>query len=286
MKTKINKFGIEIEGEFSDELRRKIDELEIGKWTSDGSIRRCDCPTGKRFPKGHSARLVEAEYVTKPLRYNEQGLEKAERLIELIDKYYRKGHFHYNKTMGMHIHLSFNKRRASELWSIEFVNFFVDRLENRFPGVYQKRTTQSTYCQEIKNEQEISQGFERYKAINFTSAYIKHGTIEFRIFPTDRPRRMRCYLDFLFKTVNAFIWKETLMLSKTYEFEVEGKRKISKVQTSIVKITEVSENEWNRKTRRQEPLEEEHEGVNDNRGADEFRYHEEISRDGIRNIPF
>ena len=246
MKTKIKKFGIEIEGEFSEELRRELEYLEIGKFVSDGSINSCSRTNVRRLPNGHKVPLVCAEYVTDPFLYkNEEHEDLVNELFSLLDAYYDKGHFHFNKTMGMHIHFSFEPKLPSEIWSIEFVRYFEKQMKRTFPGVHSSRI-EGTYCKRIRNEVEVSTGVDRYREINFRSAFNKHGTIEFRIFPTTNPKRMRRFLEFTKDRLNGFIRRERTMLSKSFEFEVAGKRRITRTQkvevaTGIIEDGEDSE---------------------------------------------
>lgn len=230
MKTKIKKYGIEIEGEFSDELTQKLNELELGRFVSDVSLYPCNRPLSGLQPKGHSVQLHCLEYVTHPLICgSEQSERNIEKIFSLLDTYHKKGHFHYNKTMGMHIHFSFEPKLPSEIWSIEFVRYFEKQVRRTFPGIYSTRTN-GTYCKRLRDEKEVSQGTNRYREINFRSAFNKHGTIEFRLFPADKPKRMRRFLNFTEDRLNGFIRKERVMLSKSFEFEVGGKGKITKTQ--------------------------------------------------------
>jgi len=224
MKTKIKRFGIEIEGEFSDELSDQLNDLNIGKFVTDGSIRECEEGTHNKDY------LHSLEFVTEPLIYKDSTDTKdLKGMFQLLDKYYKEGNFHFNDTMGMHIHFSFIPILPSELWSIEFVEYFEKQLKKTYKNLYEQRI-QGDYCRKIKNEREIGWGHDRYKEINFRPAYSKHRTIEFRIFPADTPKKMESYLWFTERKINSFIRRENTILSKSFEFEVAGKRKITRVQ--------------------------------------------------------
>ena len=240
MKSKINKIGMEIEGEFSEELKEKIDLLAIGNWTHDGSISRCMTETGRMLPRGHKKKLIDIEFVSIPFEIDEEGIEKIKKFFSLLKEYYKKGEFHYNRTMGLHIHVSFTSKLPVEIWSGAFVEYFRAGLIEKFPEMYRRRLSNSTYCKKIENEKEIAFGEDRYREINFKPAFEKHGTIEFRIFASDSPVRMQRYLFFTIRRIKGFLGKSRKLLRQNHNIDIDLKRKKEEiVETIVEKITQV-----------------------------------------------
>ena len=216
MNPKINKFGFEIEGEMSDELMNDLAN-KYGSITSDGSIR--TCPWNK-VRKYHSVGtpLRTNEFVSYPIEYNRKGIKSARDIFKLFNKYFKKKEFHWNKSMGFHLHLSFRPKMPVDIWSVQFTKFFIDEMAKQFKTMYVKRKD-NTYCKVNLDEREIAETNDRYKAINFKPAFDEHGTIEFRIFPANRPMTMSHYLDFTIKMVRYFLKHSSRFCHKSFEFE-------------------------------------------------------------------
>jgi len=191
MITKLSKVGFEIEGEFSTKFMTAINDEALGIIKTDGSV------------KTYSDKLPR-EYNSPPLKIN--GHLKTKKLFNSFEEAYRSSDWNYNSSCGFHMHFSFRPKMPVELFSDEFVEYFLDNLKKNFPGVIQNRG-ENKYCS-INNKGEIGRRCsERYRAINFWPAFDKHQTIEFRIFPADTPERMHKYYKFTVKTIKRFIRK-------------------------------------------------------------------------------
>lgn len=229
MKAQIAKFGFEVEGEFSQDLANALEDREYGKIATDGSIR--NCPTYKAN-KYHTKNyfLNEYEFVSKPLKYNDIEKKTATKIFNLFNVYYKKKEFHWNESTGFHIHLSFNPKIPVEIWSTEFAKFFEEKLKEKFRLIYKTRKD-NHYCL-VKINEEVIANFDlesgssaRYSFINFVPAFKKHGTIEFRIFPANRPLTMKKYLKATFKFIEEFLEKSDGLLKRDFEFEMPEETK-------------------------------------------------------------
>lgn len=209
MKTKIKRFGCEIEGEFAQDLAGALSKF--GEMVNDGSIRRSN--ENDNF-------LLLYEFVSNVYDYNKEGIREANKIFRVIDKYYKNGGFSWNKTMGFHIHLSFSPKGASDVWSKEFADYFLIKLKEKFKNVVRKRGA-NFYCKIDTEEKQIANGCNRYFFINFTCAMRKHGTIEFRIFPADEPKKMKRYLHFVFKQVEEFLKISDKLLHRLFEVDLD-----------------------------------------------------------------
>jgi hypothetical protein len=217
MKPKIKCFGFEIEAEMSTRLMNSLVEKNLGLITGDGSIRPCVRTTKHSLLHPISAK----EFVSKVMSYDDKGKRDARIIFDTIREHYAKKEFHWNHTMGFHVHLSFTPKMPVDCWSAEFAKFFAERMEKKFPRVYQERSTNS-YCKVSLDERDIALGTERYRFINFAPAYHEHGTIEFRVFPSDDPDHLRLYLYFTMRTVEEFIRDSEKYLKRSFELELEN----------------------------------------------------------------
>lgn len=195
MKTKIKKVGFEIEGEFSRQL---ISELELlGKIKGDGSLRHCD----SGYCNQNNLQL--AEFNSEPFLPTSTKLDKF--FVDLQSEY-KKKRFHFNATCGFHIHISFSPVKPLEIFSEEFVSYFIDCLKKQLPDVVERRK-ESTYCIINKSDEQLSYNLSRYRAVNIYPSFSSHRTIELRIFPSDEPLKMLSYVKFAVRTVQNFIEK-------------------------------------------------------------------------------
>lgn len=225
MKPKIKQFGFEVEAEMSERLERKLTDTKcrFGKMTSDGSIRSCR-QQSVSYDKNHSpdSRLNCMEFVSKVLDYDRSGKITAGKIFTLLEKYRKEKEFHWNSSMGFHVHISFTPKMPVDCWNIEFANFFADQLRKKFKGVFKNRQN-NRYCQVSSvREESIATSNYRYTFINFRASYVKHGTLEFRIFPSDKPLKLKRYLEFVFKQVNYFLANSDKFLNKSFEFSDDG----------------------------------------------------------------
>ena len=222
MKPKIKKFGCEIEAEMSEELMNKLVDMNYGEIVSDGSINSC---MGANARKNHCSgkRLVPMEFVSKPMDFNRTGKKQAKEIFQLLNEYYKRKEFHWNTTMGFHVHISFRPKTPVDIWSLEFAKFFKEKFEKTFKTVFRLRKD-NRFCKIILGEKEIATTSDRYRFINYKPAFKKHGTVEFRIFPANRPKTMRKYLKFVFQMIKEFLKDSDKFLDRTLEFIPEDEK--------------------------------------------------------------
>jgi len=222
MKPKIKKFGCEIEAEMSEELMNKLVSMNYGEIVSDGSISSC---MGANARKNHCSgkRLAPMEFVSKPMDFNRTDKKQAKEIFQLLNKYYKRKEFHWNKSMGLHIHISFRPKTPVDIWSLEFAKFFKEKFEKTFKTAFRIRKENRT-CKIILDEGEIATTDDRYRFINYSPAFKEHGTVEFRIFPANKPMSMKRYLRFTFWIIKKFLKNSDKFLDKTLEFIPEDEK--------------------------------------------------------------
>lgn len=205
--TKIAKIGFEIEGEFSKELMNNM--KLFGNFTTDGSIRRC-C---------YSIGLELAEFRSNPITFREGMILNSKNKIRKVFTQWDTFRFHFNESMGFHIHLSFTSPKAPEIWSIQFVNAFQKALQNKFPIEYKKRIT-NRFCKKYNSHRDIAESNDRYRWVSFKAAYDRHKTFEFRIFPANTFTAMLDYIEFTIDFVNNFLKKPIKEKITIYQNEI------------------------------------------------------------------
>ena len=122
-----------------------------------------------------------------------------------------------NDSMGFHVHISMNRDSYySILYSRKFVEHFrtsiaklggdvINRLNNSY---CYDRYNDDYFCQHFPWEiRSFARDFDRYKMINFLSAFSKFGTMEFRIFPSSDVDTMMKYVEFTVKCINKYLDK-------------------------------------------------------------------------------
>jgi len=190
-KSKIKHIGFEIEGEYDSGFERDIrDKVPGCQMKGDGSVR------------VEKNRLLNAREFNSPVLSRTSNKIKA--IFGLYDKAYKENRFNFNDSCGFHIHVSFLPERPPEILSYLFYKTFIENLKNKFPHVIDKRLG-NRFCSKVANDEEVWKGHDRYRAVNFAPALSRHGTIEFRIFPSDTPEMMQAYLDFTLNQIKAFI---------------------------------------------------------------------------------
>ena len=202
MKTQINKIGFEIEAEMSCSLSNELSI--VGEIKTDGSLYRCNSSEREKHHCDYE-QLSCLEYASRVFEYSEGGLKKIDRVFEIFEKYYKMKEYHWNNTMGMHIHISFKPKIPVEIWSLQFSQYFMKRMKKEFPEAYRLRAKHNQYCVIEESKWNIAFSENRYVAINYVSALEKFGTIEFRIFPADKPMEMKNYLYFTIEAIEEFI---------------------------------------------------------------------------------
>jgi hypothetical protein len=205
MKTKLRSFGFEIEGEFSEEFTHKL--TRIGTMKSDGSVHECDRGNEKEYEwhlRHDEPELNASEFNSKVFSYSVMGIAAMKRLMNAFQEASENGEYHWNHTAGLHVHVGFNPKFPPEIFSAQFKNYFLHELELAFPEEFRARKD-NRYCKSAIDLKEIAKGGDRYRAINFWSAFSSHGTVEFRIFPTAEPKKMQEYIEFAIKKTAEFL---------------------------------------------------------------------------------
>jgi hypothetical protein len=176
--------------------------------------------------------LQALEFASNPLEFNPALLDELKKKFERLQKHYDAGRYHFNKSMGMHIHLSFNNEHPPELISPKFVAYFKKAIQRELPSVFEARKD-NNYCKYRIPSNELLQHHhrhDRYRFINIWPAMSRHNTIEIRAYPSEQPKEMYKYLRFTFKTINEFIAKGQKIKTKcelsepagyNYAFEAE-----------------------------------------------------------------
>ena len=197
MITQIKKIGFEIECESDYDTQEKLQGW--GSIGSDGSIHRCSSHKSKYRD------MAVCEFRSKVFNVENIDEKKGPKgLFEMLAKQEGDGRFHWNETMGFHVHVSFtNDGRPPEMFSGEFVEFFLNRMKKAFPEVYEKRKD-NYYCKAAYLLDNIIQPHDRYRAVNYCS-WSEFETIEFRIFASTDPKEMWEELNFVVDTINAFL---------------------------------------------------------------------------------
>ncbi len=228
MKTKILKFGFEIEGEFTHELLSKL--RKYGSTHGDSTVHNCDYSHSNFHLENEAHQYLPYEFSSYPFLLNEKN--KIKKIFNLLAE---NNQYHWNKTAGFHIHTSFTPKYPPEILSVQFAQFFFDELTKKIGALKARR--KNSYCRDIVNEIEIAElRKEKYRAINFGASLDEHGTIEFRIFPSAKPTRMYKFLLFTIKTINKFLKND---LEIPFDVEIETKK--SKLEKNI-KIESINNN--------------------------------------------
>ncbi len=210
MTSRLLRFGFEIEGEFSPYTQARLsleDNVDIDE---DGSIRSC-LEVKPRPQLSDSSTLAHTKLNLRECRFGifNRGDDVSE-YFKLLG-YWGKD-FHANRSSGFHVHLSFDPKWPPELISSDFFLNFMAGVKREFPEEYKARNG-NRYCKFFgarksdKVDEEIYKGrqtYDRYRAINLASLS-KHGTVEFRLWPSNRPAMMKKYLDFTLDFVQDYI---------------------------------------------------------------------------------
>lgn len=216
----INRIGVELEIEVDRDADGRIPTIDGFNATSDGSIRSCD---------GGDA----VEYVTEPFEYCNAGVPELEAGVRRL---YEEHNARANATMGLHMHVSFNRRfYYYALASMRFYQHFMDhvrasdlwdrnaRLRERAEGVQ--------YAQPIQSHTELDYslkrtpgGSRRYRHFIYRP---NMETIEFRLFPAmDSARDVLAAVDIVTAAINSYL------AAKKYELDEEL---VVEVQTTDVR---------------------------------------------------
>ena len=229
---KIKGIGFEIEAEMSSNVIAWLKNNGVVK--GDGSIALCDKETFcGNANKGNLRALEYNSYVYKRREIN----SKVKKFFMLLQEEYENGSYHFNKSMGFHIHISFEPQKPTEILSAEFRKFFIDKLKATYKDVVSSRGKNS-FCKikdreiasaknKLEFQDELVSGYERYQAINFATAMSTHGTIEFRIYPSSEPKKMFEYLVFTINTIEEFLKTiPNMEMVRTLELDYSKNKKI------------------------------------------------------------
>lgn len=231
MPTYINKIGVELELGVKYTENGSIPSVSGFTYTNDGSInsRGIDADTAK-------------EYVSEPLNYNSQWNSNDMEMLEKgIFQLYKKHGATCNESMGMHIHVSFNKDYYYyALASEKFIEYFEEkivnsrlyennaRLRSRFKG-------NNRYCKKVNvnDIQQTMKGGRKYRHFTYRSG---RKTVEFRLLPAfDRKIDVKKGIDLITSIVNGFLY------NKHHEFEEEVKVNKNKEEDLIPDKNDISE---------------------------------------------
>ena len=220
MKTIIDRFGFEIEGEFSNGFSDDIRANNLGVMKGDGSVHACgsyDSGTTGYDKEAHGrASLSSGEFNSRPFYFGRMGeMEEAKKVLDTFKAAAKAKRYHWNISAGMHVHVSFHPIKPPELYSLEFSQYFEKLLKQNFPVEYKLRKG-NRFCGVIQDEQQIAKPRDRYRFINYTQS--NHKTIEFRFFPANEPEKMWGYLQFTLNAISEFL---LLGLEKKIVEEIE-----------------------------------------------------------------
>jgi hypothetical protein len=223
MKTRINGIGFEIEGEFTETVSNIL--AGKGEMKGDGSIEKCNNASEEHNPdtawhyKNEDDDLFDNEYNSPVYNYSDKkDMLKLKRFFEWLQNKHENGEFHWNESMGFHIHFSFRPKIPPEIVSSQFANYFLRGLKTYHPDVMEIRSNNSFCKSDNTNDKDIAWGQDRYKFINFAPSLSRHGTIEFRIFPSNEPKEMWSYMQFTIRRIESFLKRK---LSVKLEGEIE-----------------------------------------------------------------
>lgn len=211
--SKLISFGFEIECETTSISRNLLKTM--GSLKGDGSIDPCRhrtmLPQENEFHKKHDEKNANDRWEARELAtrvFNIDQLAEVESFFGRLQTLSDKGLYHFNRSMGFHIHLGFEPKRPPELISLQFVKHFLKETRKAFPDAYNLRKA-NRFCRIRTTEKELASfNADRYKAVNIVGAQQSHRTIEIRLFPSEEPKKMLKYLKFTLKLVKAFLKTE------------------------------------------------------------------------------
>src|SRR3990167_2995083 len=229
----IHKIGVEIECEVLQEV---IDDYRenFGQVKSDGSINCC------RNSKCLVSFFYARELVTRPIQLKVNGKPRKlfYQMFYRLQKAYKNKQFHWNDTMGCHLHISFKpEKKPSILWSKKFYDYLCQFWRAEFSEMYLARRD-NNYC-EVKQTESKMFSFERYQALNFQSAYNKHKTLEIRIFNTTEPRIMKQYILKTIEAINLYLADPANYILEPERVEIK-QQKINYSTTETLRIIKFS----------------------------------------------
>jgi len=224
------KFGLELEFGLNPEDRENAERFitsQEGELKSDGSI---------NTQYSHIAREINTKV------YSIEELKEVENLFNSFYSDYVK---EINKSMGLHIHVSFEKMGDyNALFSRRFIRFFKKKLMDKF-GDNQELTKRfnNKYCSNVYPKHYFLGNIDkRHKMINY-QAYSKHGTIEFRIFNAPQTAKgVMDYLLFTLETITIYLSIYNKVFIQNVTIEREETPKIELIEVVNSKIEKININ--------------------------------------------
>lgn len=209
MQSELAKIGFEIEGEWTEPLLQIV--KQSGEIKGDGSVHRCGYYSFKTKDMMECAKLegkLAREYNSKAIVIDESGIREIQAFFTLLNDAYLRKDFHWNESCGFHIHVSFNNSMAPEIFSHQFIKFFKNALFKRQKRAIALRKN-NQFCKLSYSKKEVGSrnAVDRYRFVNLWPSLSKHGTIEFRIFPTNKPKIMFRYIMFTLGQLRLFLKK-------------------------------------------------------------------------------
>lgn len=203
MKSVIKKIGFEIEGEFGIDFVSVLERMN-GEIKGDGSVHQCNHALEPYHNKFQFCTRT-GEYASEVFDVN--NIAYIKQVFDIFQKQHESGQYHWNRSAGFHVHVSFDPVIPPEIKHDSFVQYALEIIKESFPKEYAERHTGS-YCEASGiNNNFILKPNSRYKAINFES-FRKHGTLEFRIFPANEPIEMYRYLNKVIMLINGYLNKK------------------------------------------------------------------------------
>lgn len=207
----VKKIGIEIEGEFSNDLMDLLDISEFGELKYDGSVRLIQNTT-----------FEPREFASKPI-----SIKNFPSFKSWLKESFNSSDYCPNVSAGLHIHLSFGRNVfPAEIISRQFYRYFKKCIVNDFPDVYDLRKN-NRFCpfklyKHIDNRRLGIDRYNRYCFINSWASYSAHKTIEIRAFPSSDIKTMIKYIDYTIKKINEFCSKP-IKIRRKAKIETQGK---------------------------------------------------------------
>ena len=211
---------------------------DLGSMKGDGSVYPCGHHRADdgdlKFHKS-GIHFLQSEYITHPILLNDIG--SIDDIFDTFNSFTDDHKYHWNRSAGFHVHVSFLPELPVELWSLEFVNYFKEKLKEELPVVYKKRGS-NKFCKggmgKVSEKDIAESRLPRYSFINY-EAYKKFKTLEFRIFPSDHPKKMREYLKFTVSTIESFLENSEQFLKRNIKLNFSYKPKTLSLKEKVSK---------------------------------------------------
>lgn len=238
MATYIDKIGVELELAVK-KTENGYPEVPAFEHTADGSI-----STPREASRQHSAR----EYVSKPIEYSSKWDDEEMSDLEAgIHALYRKHDAMPDRSMGTHVHVSFNKDYYYHaLASMKFYEFFMQRVEDsRLYDQYQplrRRAEGVNYAEKLSGHEEIQSsmtGSRQYRHFTYRS---ERKTIEFRLMPSfESKRQVMDAVEIITSAVNSYLFNKHHEFEEEAEVVHDSSEQLDEVEADAESVSEVIE---------------------------------------------